>query len=701
MSSSPRLSPRTHTVLRRTGIGLGITLGVLIAVVLLVLAFADWNALKPHIERFASSASGRTVKIAGPLNVYIWSWTPRAEVQGLTIGNPPWEAKSPSAKPMLQVDRLLIQVKLLPLFKGDVILPRVEVIHPRVYLHRDASGRANWTFESTKPTNARAEDPPKLPVIRDFLIQDGLLVLHDEILKLKVDGTVQAHEKSSQQDPKAFRIKGKGTLNDKPFEMNIAGGALINLDPDHPYPFDLAISAGDIRVAANGDVHEPFDLGQLTLNVRTSGSDLADLYYLTQLALPNTPPYQLAARIERNGQKVSVTNLTGIVGHSDLSGTLAVDLSRKRPSISGDLVSKELRLSDLTASVGAKPKTAGSIEGETTEAPPTVTKTSKKAAEDSPPPVDARLFPDSHLQVNRVRAMDADVKFRADRIVAGSLPMKQVSFHIKLDDGVLAIDPFSFDLPQGKLSGTARIDARGAQPYTRLDIRVKDIQLDQLKGKAPDAKPPLGGVLQARAVLEGKGDSLHELMANADGRVIAVLPRGEVRAAFAELTGINVARGVGLLLKGDAERAEVRCGVAQFGVEDGVMRAQNVVFDTENVRITGHGEVRLGPEELDLSIKGQPKKLRLARLRTPVEINGHLLDPSIGVNAGETLKQGAIAVALGAVLTPLAAVLAFVDPGLAKDENCVALLQNAEQAAPGTVSKPAQKTAEAAASPRL
>ncbi|MEP7245039.1 MAG: hypothetical protein ABI885_15345 [Gammaproteobacteria bacterium] len=120
--------------------------------------------------------------------------------------------------------------------------------------------------------------------------------------------------------------------------------------------------------------------------------------------------------------------------------------------------------------------------------------------------------------------------------------------------------------------------------------------------------------------------------------------------------------------------------MAQFDVERGTARAQNVVFDTENVRITGRGEVRLGPEELDLEIKGQPKKLRLARLRTPVEVNGHLLKPSIGLDIGRTVKQGAVAGALAAVVAPLAAVIAFVDPGLAKDENCGALLANAESA---------------------
>jgi hypothetical protein len=661
----------------------GIVLGVLIGAVLLTLALIDWNALKGPIERAASARSGRTVSIAGNLDVHVWSWTPSASIEGLTIGNPPWE----TGKPMAQVERLQVQLKLLPLLKGDVILPRVELIRPRVYLHRDASGRANWTFESKRPTDAPAGPPPKLPVVRDFLIQDGQLTVRDDILKLSVDGSIHARERASDNDPKAFRVEGKGTLNKQRFVTRIAGGPLVNLDPDHPYPFDLAIEAGDIRIGANGSVRKPFDLGRVALNVTASGGDLADLYYLTQLALPNTPPFKLSASIERNVSKIHVTNLHGTVGKSDLGGDLLVDVSRKRPSVSGHLESKELTLSDLAAPLGAKPKTGGTLAGA-----PEVRKPSKKGAEEPPPSPNARLFPTARLQVARVRAMDGDVKFRAESIHAGSLPLKEVAFDIKLNDGVLSIEPFAFEMPQGQLSGTVHIDARGATPKTQVDVRVKNVQLDQLKGKAPDAKPPLGGVVQARAVFEGRGDSVHDFMADAGGKVSVVVPNGQVNAAFAELTGINLARGVGLLLKGDDERAEIRCGVAQFDVERGTMRAQHVVFDTTNVKITGSGEVRLGPEELELSIKGEPKKLRLARLRTPIEINGHLRKPSIGIDAGKTLKQGAVAAAVGAVLTPIAAVLAFIDPGLAKDENCAALLSTA-QVPTKTASRPAADAA--------
>lgn len=667
----------------------GIILASLAVVLLLILAFADWNRLKGPIERMASASSGRAVKIDGPLNVHIWSLTPHASINEITVGNPPWEQ---TQRPMVQIEQVNVQVKLLPLFIGDIILPRVELIKPDIYLHRDARGRANWTFESTAPSNAPAEEPPKPPVVRDFLIQSGKLTVRDETLKLKVDGSLQAHESIAKDEEFAFRVQGKGTINDQPFNMRVGGGPLVNLDPDEPYPFNLRVSAGDIRVDSDGTIKKPFDLAKVALNVKAKGGDLADLYYLTQLALPNSPPFELSAHIERDGKHIEVSKIAGKLGASDISGTLKVDASRKRPSLTGDLHSRQLRLADLAASLGGKPATAGSLEKDaakqSTKHEPAENDKDKKKAERDP---NARLFPTSTLQVNRVRAMDANVRFDAQSIDAGAVPLKQVAFHVKLDDGLLEVAPFQLEMPQGQVRGTAHIDARENIAHTRLDIRIKDIQLDQLKGKKPGAKPPLGGVVQARALIEGQGNSVHDLMAAADGRVSLVLPQGQVNAALAELTGINVARGLGLLLKGSDDKAPIRCGVAQFTVEAGVMRAENVIFDTQDVRITGRGEVRLGPEELDLSIKGEPKKLRLARLRTPVEINGHLKDPSIGVDPGKVAKQGAIATAIGAALTPIAAVIAFIDPGLAKDANCAALVESAQ---PTT-------TAEAPSSPSV
>jgi uncharacterized protein involved in outer membrane biogenesis len=287
-----------------------------------------------------------------------------------------------------------------------------------------------------------------------------------------------------------------------------------------------------------------------------------------------------------------------------------IDTTRKRPVISADLVSNRLLMSDLAASLGGQSKGAASLESKTDGA------RHKHRAKAPPPDPNARLFPDAHLQVERVRAMDGEVRFRAQSVEAGTIPFKQVALQVKLDEGVLSLDPFAFEMPEGQLTGTARIDARQQIPKVHVDVRAKDIRLEQLKGKAQHVAP-FDGVVQARAVIEGSGDSVHNVMSDANGTFTMVLLKGEVRSAFAELTGINVAEGIGLLLKGANDRAAVRCGVAQFAVQDGTMHAQNIVFDTQNVLITGRGDIRLEPEELDLSIEGQPKKMRLVRFARP------------------------------------------------------------------------------------
>jgi hypothetical protein len=56
-------------------------------------------------------------------------------------------------------------------------------------------------------------------------------------------------------------------------------------------------------------------------------------------------------------------------------------------------------------------------------------------------------------------------------------------------------------------------------------------------------------------------------------------------------------------------------------------------------------------------------------------VQGALRHPSVSVDAGKSVAQAGGAVALGVLLTPLAAMLAFVDPGLTRDTDCAALLE--------------------------
>ena len=69
------------------------------------------------------------------------------------------------------------------------------------------------------------------------------------------------------------------------------------------------------------------------------------------------------------------------------------------------------------------------------------------------------------------------------------MPIKNVSFKLKLDHGVLNIDPVDFELPAGRLAGQIHLNTGNGAPDTSMDIRLSDIHLDQFKSKKSPQAP--------------------------------------------------------------------------------------------------------------------------------------------------------------------------------------------------------------------
>jgi uncharacterized protein involved in outer membrane biogenesis len=264
------------------------------------------------------------------------------------------------------------------------------------------------------------------------------------------------------------------------------------------------------------------------------------------------------------------------------------------------------------------------------------------------------------------------VNFHIRRLEGSHLSAEAVAAKLVIDKGVLVVAPITGNVLDGKFAARVRIDATSDTPAAEVDLRITDLQVAQLFHKST-APPPMEGLLRVRVTIKGHGSSLHQVAASSNGTVTAILPHGSLRAALAELAGIDL-RGLGLLLAKSDRQTAVHCGVASFRAEDGTLKAQSLVLDTDAVLITGDGSVHLDSEALGLVLHGYPKGVRLVRLRAPVLVRGTLAHPSAGIQIGNAAAQTADAGDLGIVLTPLASALAFVDPSLAKDADCAALL---------------------------
>jgi uncharacterized protein involved in outer membrane biogenesis len=669
--------------------------GVVAALVLFSIFF-DWNSMRGPLARLISAKTGATATISGDLHVHLWSWNPSLSVAGLRLDDP----SSPAHGDLFAARRILVQISVARLLIGQIVLPRVELDAPHLNLERDAAGHANWQAHAVQPAPAKPGAPLHLPVVRQLAIEDGRIHVVDQVRKLVFDGDVTAHEGASSAAGSGFRLQSTGRINGRSFEMTTNGGPLLDVDPGKPYRFTTHLVAGDLRLDAESSIAKPFDLAAYTAQFKLSGSDLANAYYVTDLALPNTGHYEISGHLQHVGNEFVIADLAGRIGSSDLEGTLRVTVGGVRPKLVAQLHAKRFVLADLAPTLGAGAPSALSSDAAASSRPAASSQASTSpitaatasaltpAAAPAPPAVAAApapaaapagglLLPDADLQLARVRGMDADVHFVADSLVAPNLPLENLRFHLTLEAGVLELDPLSFALAQGQFAGAVRIDASTSPPDTHIDMKLQNLQLADFKPASAE-QAPMTGTLVGRVQLHGLGSSVHKFASDADGTISFVVPNGQVRAAFAELLGIDVARGLGLLLSQDQQRTELRCGVAEFTAQDGAVDANTIVFDTTNVIVTGRGHLNLGSERLDLSLEGDPKKPRLIRLRSPITLTGNFVKPRIGIEPQKALVQAAAATALGVLLTPVAAILAFVDPGLAKNADCSALLAQAQ-----------------------
>lgn len=639
-----------YAAARRPGlpekVAASITLLLVAAVVLFLILF-DWNMLRGPIGRWASARYDREIQLNGDLDVELLSWTPSARVRNLRIGGPDWARKEDT----LRVEDLRASVRLRALLGGHLEMPLVQVVRPRAELIATEDGRQSWRLNPDAPDTGEGL---RLPPINRLLIQDGQISLDEQGRKIRLEATINAREGSDEQA--GFYLDGRGTINGTPLTVLVRGGPFINIRRDRPYAFHGEVAGVGTRLTADGSISRPFDLGQFNATLQMQGRDLADVYLLTGITTPNTPPYRLAGKLTRDDAKFTFAAFTGRVGSSDLSGDVVVDKVGDRRRVDADLRSRLLDIGDLMAVLGAEPRvTSGGNTVVSSGAP-------------------GRLLPDAPLNVERLRVMDGTLRYRAARVKRNGFDVRQVDIGADLKSGVLDLDPVAFTFNRGELRGTAKINATRDTPYSAVDFRLRGYPLESII-PARDGVPTVTGRALGRARLEGPGASVHDFAAASKGTISLVVPQGRMRAAFAELLGINVLAG--LLKLDDDSTAEVRCAVADFTVSGGTATARTFVIDTTPVLAHGAGTIDLDSETMNLRIDGETKEARLVRLWSPITVQGPLTRPRVGIDAGSVAAQGGLGAIIGALVNPFAALAAFVDPGLAEDANCGALISSA------------------------
>ncbi|MEP1217667.1 AsmA family protein [Parvibaculum sp.] len=130
-----------------------VIVAVLLAGGLYALTFVDLGRFAPQIETAAKEATGRTLKIEGPLHIG-FSLVPTVVAEKVSFSNADWGTKPQ----MLTAERLALQVALVPLLSSQVDVRSVTIEGADIFLETDRKGRGNWEFGDAEAAPAAPEE---------------------------------------------------------------------------------------------------------------------------------------------------------------------------------------------------------------------------------------------------------------------------------------------------------------------------------------------------------------------------------------------------------------------------------------------------------------------------------------------------------------------------------------------------------------
>lgn len=658
----------------------------------LFLLLFDWNLLRPTLNARVSAALDRPFAIEGNLAV-VWqrepeqdNWRgwlpwPHFSAEQLSLGNPEW-AKGES---FVSLERVQFRLAPLPLLWKTLHIPRIDLSAPSASLERLADGRSNWSFD-LGGDDPQAPSPWTLD-IGTIAFDKGRVTLDDQSLQTRVEVLVEplgqpipfsdivgqgtadktAEQHATAQDY-AFAWQAKGRYKGLALDgSGKVGGLLALQDARRPFPLQADIRADSTRIVLAGTLTDPQNLGALDLRLRLSGSSLGNLYPLTGVTLPDTPAYATEGRLsaqlqEAGGARFRYEDFKGRIGASDIHGNLTFVARQPRPKLSGSLTSNQLRFADLAPLIGADSNAQKQARGTTARQPAD------------------KVLPVEVFRTERWRDMDADVSFTGKRIVQSEeLPFTDLFTHVLLNDGELILEPLRFGVAGGRLDSIIRLDGRATPMQGKARLNARGFKLKQLFPSVEIMQSSLGE-LNGDAHLAGTGNSVAALLGSADGELKLLISDGRVSRNLMEIAGLNVGNYVVGKLFGD-EEVKINCAAADLGIKQGLMSTRLFVVDTENALIEVDGTVNLSNERLDLTVAPQSKGMRVFSLRSPLYVAGTLKNPRAGVKAVPLVLRGTGMLALGALVTPAAGLLALIVPSGDQPSECAVLLQQMGQPA--------------------
>jgi uncharacterized protein involved in outer membrane biogenesis len=425
---------------------------------------------------------------------------------------------------------------------------------------------------------------------------------------------------------------------------------------------DLNIQNGTTTARLTGTIDDPQHFAGAHLRLAFAGQDMANLYQLTGVPIPATPPFSITGHLDYSRDAFRFENFAGRVGSSDLEGSIVEQPGSPRRTITADLTSRQVDLTDLAGFLGGTP-------GKTTTPGQDAATRAKLAQANASP----SLLPDKPLDLPKLSIADVDLRYRGEHILNRDVPFDNLVVHLIIKDGRITVDPLNFAVGTGTIASSIDLNPAGGILHTKANIDFRKLQLSRLMAATHTFAGD--GTVGGSAYLTGTGNSLAAILGHGDGHASFYLQNGaDVSALLVDLAGLQVGDAV-LSALGIPNKTKIHCLVSDFSLTDGLMDTKTFLLATQEANILGSGTVNLDTQKLNLALRTQATHLSIGSLSTPINITGTLKHPSILPAAGPLAARAGPAIALGVLFPPLA-LIPTIRLGLGDKNACADAVAN-------------------------
>ena len=527
-----------------------------------------------------SAATGRAVTMDGELRPTLFP-SLGIRVGDVSIGNPDWV----EAGPLLTAERLDVSVEWAPLLRGEIRLDRAEFVAPRITLMRAADGRVSWDVaEGAAPAASVDSAPPGVsdrapgPFLIGFdraVISGGELLWIDEAAAQTVTVTGLDAVLSLPSGTSRATLEASADLDGRRLEAALAVDGVAPL---------LAGQVRPATAALSWDAGQASFEGRLSLTPALDGTfavdatDLNPLLAIAGAAMPALPQGAGRDRIAAEGQ-ITLTDAgtvhlrDGVVSLDDNELRVALDMQpgEERPTVRGTVSGGVLTVASGNA---AGPEGSASGGGATGPAG----------------------WPSDRIDVSGLFAADAEIALRLVGVRLDTAQLGAVELNAALNDGRVVFEIGRVEAYGGRLAGQFVVNGRSGLSVGG-DLILTQVQLAPLLSEFA-GYDRLEGTGSASLQLLGVGNDVATIMSGLEGQ-------GDFAFGAGAITGFDLAgmiRNFDTSFRGEGARTVYDSISANFTIDDGVLRNDDLVLDAPWGGVEGTGRVDLGARSVDYRV---------------------------------------------------------------------------------------------------